>query len=346
MKAEIIAKKSGSRRHTEDTQRIVLDRPSVIVLKLAPENVARYERHGDDLVLLLKDGREITIPGFFAKYPEGDSAEQASADAAHATADGTPAEGGHGRNELVLEDDSGVTWWGQYPDQWSEFHFTEIEWNDGGFVWSPWPLGALGGITAGTLAVSSGGHDGGNHDNQARPPVADDDSASGGKDGGPVTGNVLANDRDPGGDALTVTGFTIDGTTYSAGDTASIAGVGTFTIGKDGGYSFTPEANWSGTVPTVTYTISNGKGGTDTADLVITITPATDLTAADDSATTDEDTPVSGTVATNDQTASGGDLTFARPAIRAMAPSSSTRTAATPIRPTPITTVPTASPIQ
>ena len=44
----------------------------------------------------------------------------------------------------------------------------------------------------------------------------------------------------------------------------------------------------------------------------ITVTPVTDLAAADDSATTAEDTPVSGTVATNDSTTSGGALTFAK----------------------------------
>ena len=46
--------------------------------------------------------------------------------------------------------------------------------------------------------------------------------------------------------------------------------------------------------------------------VTITVTPVTDLAAADDSATTAEDTPVSGPVATNDSTTSGGALTFAK----------------------------------
>ncbi|MGI9360094.1 MAG: Ig-like domain-containing protein, partial [Parasphingorhabdus sp.] len=307
MKSEIIDKKSGSRRDAENIQQVVLDRPSIIFLKLAPESVARYERRGDDMVLILKDGQEIPILGFFVKYPSEDSAEQASADDGNVSNDEAPAEE-YGRNELVLEDDNGVAWWGQYPEQWSEFHFTEIEWNDdGGFIWWPWLLGALG---VGGLGASLGGDgDGG----RARPPVASDDAATTDEDT-PVSGNVLGNDSDPDGDALTVTSFTVAGdpTVYTAGTSAAIAGVGTLSLGSDGGYTFTPVANYNGLVPTVTYTISDGEGGSDTADLVITVDPVTDLRAADDSNTTDEDTPVTGTVVTNDSTTSGGDLTYAK----------------------------------
>ena len=92
----------------------------------------------------------------------------------------------------------------------------------------------------------------------------------------PVSGNVLTNDSDPDGDTLQVTAFTIGGTAYAAGDSAVIAGVGTFTLSTPGVYTFTPAPNWNGTVPTVTYTVSDGEGGTDTADLVITVTPVND----------------------------------------------------------------------
>ena len=51
MKIEILNKKSGDRRLAEDVKGIVLDHPSVIMLKLAPEKVARFERRGEDLVL-------------------------------------------------------------------------------------------------------------------------------------------------------------------------------------------------------------------------------------------------------------------------------------------------------
>ncbi|MEZ5681427.1 MAG: Ig-like domain-containing protein [Erythrobacter sp.] len=142
-------------------------------------------------------------------------------------------------------------------------------------------------------------------------PVATDDTDSTNEDT-PVSGNVLSNDSDPDGDTLSVTEFTVAGdpATHAAGDTVTIAGVGTITIGSTGAYTFTPDANWNGSVPTITYTVSDGEGGSDTADLDITVDPVTDLTAADDSVTTDEDTPVNGSVAGNDSTTSGGTLTF------------------------------------
>ena len=93
------------------------------------------------------------------------------------------------------------------------------------------------------------------------------------------------------GDAWAAVGrpMTVDGATftvagdpaiYDAGDTVTIAGVGTFTLGSNGSYTFTPDANWNGTVPTITYTISDGEGGTDTADLVITVDPVNDAPEA------------------------------------------------------------------
>jgi hypothetical protein len=167
MTAEIIEKKNGSRRQADDMRNIALDRPSVVFLKLAPEKVARYERRGDDLVLVLKDGQEITIAGFFVKYADEASTGQTPA------AD-TPAEAAHDRSELVLVDDNDVSWWGQYPDQWSEFHFAEIEWDDvAGFAWWPLALGALGAAAAGVAALSFGGGGKASH-----PPVAADDRRS------------------------------------------------------------------------------------------------------------------------------------------------------------------------
>ena len=47
-----------------------------------------------------------------------------------------------------------------------------------------------------------------------------------------------------------------------AGSTATIANVGTLVIGANGAYTFTPAANYNGTVPTVTYTVTDGSGTT------------------------------------------------------------------------------------
>ncbi|MFK4823135.1 beta strand repeat-containing protein, partial [Ochrobactrum quorumnocens] len=86
------------------------------------------------------------------------------------------------------------------------------------------------------------------------------------------------------GDALVVTQFVINGATYDAGESATIAGVGTFTLDSTGAYTFTPDANWNGPVPTITYTISDQEGGTDTANLTITVDPVNDapVIAGDD----------------------------------------------------------------
>jgi hypothetical protein len=108
-----------------------------------------------------------------------------------------------------------------------------------------------------------------------------------------ATGDLLANSSDGDGDALTITQFVVDGdaTVYSAGSTATIAGVGALTIHGNGSYSFTPAANYTGAVPVATYTVSDGSGGTDTSTLELSITPAAQPDAPP-TASTAEDTPL------------------------------------------------------
>uniref|UniRef100_UPI002020A733 Ig-like domain-containing protein n=1 Tax=Escherichia coli TaxID=562 RepID=UPI002020A733 len=104
-------------------------------------------------------------------------------------------------------------------------------------------------------------------------------------------GDLLLNDRDADGDPLFIAGFTVGGQTYQPGDTARLPGVGELTIERNGGYRFTPVADWNGTAPVVTYTVSDGNdGGTATATLAITVTPVADV--KDDSATTHAGVPV------------------------------------------------------
>ena len=93
----------------------------------------------------------------------------------------------------------------------------------------------------------------------------------------PVTGNVLTNDTDVDGDALTVTQFEVGGATFVAGQTAAITGVGSLTIYPDGSYTFIPAPNYDGPVPVATYTVSDGAGGTDTGTLTLTVTPVDDF---------------------------------------------------------------------
>ncbi|MDB5391320.1 MAG: hypothetical protein JWM11_6966 [Planctomycetaceae bacterium] len=107
-----------------------------------------------------------------------------------------------------------------------------------------------------------------------------------------LTGNVLTNAFDVDNDPLSVTVFTVAGnpTTYTAGQTATIVGIGTLIINSNGGYTFSPALNYNGSVPTVTYTVSDS-ALTDTSTLNISVTPVEDPpVAVDDSFTTNEDT--------------------------------------------------------
>ena len=110
----------------------------------------------------------------------------------------------------------------------------------------------------------------------------------------PASGNVLGNDSDPDNDGLTVTQFSIDGTTYAAGATAVLAGVGSLTVAADGTYNFVPEANYNGPVPVATYTVSDGAASV-TGTLTLSVTPVADaaVIGGTDSGSTVEDTTLS-----------------------------------------------------
>jgi hypothetical protein len=58
--------------------------------------------------------------------------------------------------------------------------------------------------------------------------------------------------------------------------------VGSFTLNANGSYSFTPALNYAGPVPVVTYTLSDGQGGTATATLSIKITTVNDAPSGTD----------------------------------------------------------------
>ncbi|MDD0844068.1 retention module-containing protein, partial [Pseudomonas sp. Gutcm_11s] len=94
----------------------------------------------------------------------------------------------------------------------------------------------------------------------------------------PFTGNLLANDSDIEGDALTVTGFHLSALpafTFAAGSTATIPFIGQLTVASDGTFTFTPNANYTGGIPEFTYTLSDGSL-TSTATLNLSITPVND----------------------------------------------------------------------
>ncbi|MBA6381358.1 MULTISPECIES: Ig-like domain-containing protein, partial [unclassified Colwellia] len=119
----------------------------------------------------------------------------------------------------------------------------------------------------------------------------------------PVSGNVLDNAATADG-PLTVTSFTVDGNTYNAGDTVTLA-EGDLTLNADGSYTFTPNDNFNGAVPVITYTVTDGAGDTDSSTLTISVTPVSDLIDDNEFVTTAEDTAVSGNVLNNADSVDG-----------------------------------------
>ncbi|WP_310619327.1 tandem-95 repeat protein [Flexibacterium corallicola] len=90
----------------------------------------------------------------------------------------------------------------------------------------------------------------------------------------------------------------VDGDTpiYGAGTTE--AANGTVVINSDGTYTYTPDADFNGS-DDFSYIVSDGNGGENEYTFTVTVDPVNDAsTAADGSATTDEDTPLSGTLPT------------------------------------------------
>ena len=110
-----------------------------------------------------------------------------------------------------------------------------------------------------------------------------------------LTGSVLTGTASVDG-PVSVTQFVVGATTYAAGATASIAGVGSLTIAADGTYSFAPATNYNGPVPVATYTVTDGTS-TDTSTLAINVLPVADGFAdADETLTVNEDATLTGSV--------------------------------------------------
>ncbi|MFJ6827795.1 retention module-containing protein, partial [Pseudomonas sp. NPDC090964] len=127
------------------------------------------------------------------------------------------------------------------------------------------------------------------------PSVLQADNGSAREDG-VATGNVLANDVDVD-NVLSVATFNVNGTTYTAGQTAVIAGVGSITIGADGAYAFTPVKDFNGDVPQIGYTTNTGSSST----LDVKIDPVDDASVLQaDTGSATEDTVAAGNVLTND----------------------------------------------
>lgn len=130
------------------------------------------------------------------------------------------------------------------------------------------------------------------------PPVAADDSASTLEDT-PVTINVLANDSDPNGDALTVV-------------SASSPMQGTAAINGDGTVTYTPDASIFDANDTFTYTINDGHGLTDNATVTVDVRglPSTQGKVTGGQANLDNNTNAGFNVQSKDGTTFKGQLQF------------------------------------
>jgi hypothetical protein len=125
-------------------------------------------------------------------------------------------------------------------------------------------------------------------------PTASDDSGSTTEDTS-VSIQAVANDADPDGDALTVTGVGAPAHGTAAANAGQVA--------------YTPAANFAGT-DSFTYTVSDGNGASATATINVTVSSVDDApVAADDTATTPEDTAVVIQAVANDTDADGDALT-------------------------------------
>ncbi|MFB6287127.1 MAG: Ig-like domain-containing protein [Candidatus Bipolaricaulia bacterium] len=112
------------------------------------------------------------------------------------------------------------------------------------------------------------------------PPVAEDNTGISTDEDTDATIDVLGNDRDVDGDELTITNAT------------DSANGGNVTVNPDGTLTYSPLADFNGT-DTFDYTICDPDNACDTATVTLEVTAVNDPPVADDdSATTDEDTPV------------------------------------------------------
>ncbi len=100
----------------------------------------------------------------------------------------------------------------------------------------------------------------------------------------PVTGSLITNTTDVDGGAPTIQDFAISGEAgpFALDTPILISGVGTLTVNTDGSYAFTPVADYDGPIPAVTYTVTDGNGGTDTSTLQLVMVPVNDPPVATD----------------------------------------------------------------
>jgi hypothetical protein len=164
---------------------------------------------------------------------------------------------------------------------------------DGTFRPATYDLSPSDTSSGGSSGSGGGGGDGGSSN---RTPIADDDAFTISEDASSELLDVLANDSDVDGDSLSIEGCTAAAHGHVTRQGESLR--------------YTPAVNFFGS-DSFTYTISDGKGGTDTATVTITVTPVNDTPeAADDTATMYEGASVLIDVLANDSDVDGDSLSI------------------------------------
>ena len=126
---EIIEKAGGSVVSIPVSGEVTLDKAGVVKLPFGPEQLSSTTRVGNDLEVVLKSGEKVLLKNFF----------------------GVP--GSEERSELMLEDENGVVWLGQYDSSTADFAFAEVSELAAGGGMPDWGWLVLGLLGAGALAA-------------------------------------------------------------------------------------------------------------------------------------------------------------------------------------------------
>ena len=128
-----------------------------------------------------------------------------------------------------------------------------------------------------------------------------------------LTGNLFENLTDADSSDHSITGFTINGTNYAPGSTATLT-EGNITVNANGTFTFDPAPDFNGAVPQVGYALvdDHDTADTDTSTLDITVTAVNDApVATDDIGAASEDTTLTVNAASgvlsNDSDVDAGD---------------------------------------
>lgn len=243
----VVADKSTSELTARAWGDLQLPQPGVVQMPVAPAQVASVSRSGQNAIVTLKSGEQVTVGNFFSASAEGV------------------------RSDMVFQGEDGVLWQAQYSaEAFNGFSFTQLSALDdllvgAGVVGSATPewaiagLGALGAGGAGAAAASglAGGGGGGGGGGTATTPA--DTTAP------DAPSSLLL-----GSDGLALTGLGEAGATVNAFD--AFGGVlATGTVGADGRFALTlSRAQLNGERLSVTQTDTAGNAS-----------PAAGLVAAD-----------------------------------------------------------------